>query len=201
LYPLAAYGMLRIRRADAMDGQAHSREALADFQDYMAEKGLMEKNTAQSRKAAVTRVLGILDEAEASDVTGLDIEDVMSRFQRLHGRDYTPASLTSYKSRLRSALDDFASYLSNPLAFRPSVQGRARAKAHSGRKDRGDLPDLKPQRRTEPAKAVPLPAAAGLIIPIPIRPDLTVHVQGIPFDLTEAEARKIAAVVTAMVQM
>jgi hypothetical protein len=47
---------------------------------------------------------------------------------------------------------------------------------------------------------VPIPAAAGLIVPIPIRPDLTVHVQGIPFDLTEAEARKIAAVVTAMVQ-
>ncbi len=45
-----------------------------------------------------------------------------------------------------------------------------------------------------------MPTAAGLIVPIPIRPNLTVHVQGLPYDLTEAEARKIAAVVTAMVQ-
>ena len=182
-----------------MDGQPRSREALADFHDYLAEKGLMEKNTAQSRKAAVTKVLGILDGVEAADVTSLDLEDVISRFQRLHGRDYTPASLTSYKSRLRSALDDFASYLSNPLAFRPSVQARARAKGRSGKEERGDSPDPKLQRRTEPARPIPFPAAAGVIVPIPLRPDLTVHVQGIPFDLTEAEARKIAAVVTAMV--
>ena len=187
------------RRADTMDGQPRSREALADFHDYMAEKGLMEKNTAQSRKAAVIKVLGILDEVEAGDVTSLHLEDVMSRFQRLHGRDYTPASLTSYKSRLRSALDDFSSYLSNPLAFRPSIQGRARVRARSGKEERGDSPESKAQRRTEPARPVPFPAAAGLIVSIPIRPDLTVHVQGIPFDLTEAEARKIAAVVTAMV--
>jgi hypothetical protein len=183
-----------------MDGQARSREALVDFHDYMADKGLMEKNTAQSRKAAVSKLLGILDEVEARDVTALDIEDVISRFQRLHGRDYTPASLTSYKSRLRSALDDFLSYLSNPLAFRPSVQIRARARVRISKEEQGDSSGARADRRAEPARVVPLPAAAGLIVPIPIRPDLTVHVQGIPFDLTEAEARKIAAVVTAMVQ-
>ncbi|HEV2188921.1 MAG TPA: hypothetical protein VGR70_17060 [Stellaceae bacterium] len=183
-----------------MDGQARSREALASFHDYLADKGLMEKNTAQSRKAAVTRVLGILDEAEAADVTNLDIEDVMSRFQRLHGRDYTPASLTSYKSRIRSALDDFLSYLSNPLAFRPSVQSRARARTRSANEEQSDSTKARPERRSDAVRTVPIPAAAGLILPIPIRPNLTVHVQGIPFDLTEAEARKIAAVVTAMVQ-
>jgi len=182
-----------------MDGQARSREALVDFHDYMADKGLMAKNTAQSRKVAVTKVLGVLDDVEATDVTALDIEDVMTRFQRLHGQSYTPISLVSYKSRLRSALDDFLSYLANPLAFRPSVQNRARAKARSSKEERGEMGG-RSERRAEPARPVPLPSAAGLIVPIPIRSDLTVHVQGLPFDLTEAEARKIAAVVTAMVQ-
>jgi len=183
-----------------MDGQARSREALADFIDYLADKGLMEKNTAQSRKAAVTKVLGILDEVEAADVTAVNVEDVVSRFQRLHGRDYTPGSLNSYKSRLRSALDDFNSYLANPLAFRPSVQSRARTRARMSKDNLSDSPAPKGERRPDPPRVVPLPAAAGLVLPIPIRPDLTVHVQGLPFDLTEAEARKIAAVVTAMVQ-
>src|SRR5437763_9047814 len=146
-----------------MNEQARSREALADFQDYLAEKGLMEKNTAQSRKAAVTKVLGILDEVEAADITNLDIEDVIARFQILKGRGYTPASLTSYKSRLRSALDDFLSYLSNPLAFRPNVQSRARAKGRSSRDEPGDSGTLKPERRAGPPRAVHSPVAAGLI--------------------------------------
>jgi hypothetical protein len=182
-----------------MKGQARSREALSAFLDYLADKGLMEKNTVAARKAAVTKVLGILDDVESSDVTAVNIEDAISRFQRLHGRDYTPASLISYKSRLKSALDDFQSYLSNPLAFRPTVQNRVRTKTKIAREEKPESGG-RPERRGDQARPVAMPAAAGLIVPIPIRPDLTVHVQGIPFDLTEAEARKIAAVVTAMVQ-
>ncbi len=36
------------------------------------------------------------------------------------------------------------------------------------------------------------------ILPIPIRPDLTVKIQGLPYDLTVHEANKIANVVKAM---
>ena len=36
------------------------------------------------------------------------------------------------------------------------------------------------------------------IIPIQIRPDVTVRIQGIPHDLTQAEANKLAAVVIAL---
>jgi len=39
---------------------------------------------------------------------------------------------------------------------------------------------------------------ASSILPIPIRVDLTIHIQGLPFDLTEAEAKKIANVIQAM---
>ena len=38
------------------------------------------------------------------------------------------------------------------------------------------------------------------ILPIQIRPNLVVHIAGIPFNLTEAEAAKIAAVIIAMAQ-
>ena len=36
------------------------------------------------------------------------------------------------------------------------------------------------------------------IVPVPIRDGLTIYVQGLPLDLTEAEAKKIADVVHAM---
>jgi hypothetical protein len=36
------------------------------------------------------------------------------------------------------------------------------------------------------------------ILPIKIRKDLTIHIQDLPFDMTEAEAKKIANVILAL---
>lgn len=174
-----------------------SREALAEFLDYLAEKGLMAKATVNARKAAASQILGILDGKEASDVTSINVADVVTRFGHLHGKQYTPQSLTTYKSRLRSALKDFESYLSNPLAFRPSVQSRDRGASKTAK---NVSEHVKSEMRPEVSRSTATPMATANIVPIPIRADLTVYVQGLPFDLTEAEARKIAAVVTAMAQ-
>jgi hypothetical protein len=183
----------------SMDGQ-RSRQALGEFLDYLAEKGLMAGATVAARKAAATKILGILDESQANDVTTVDVDDVVARFGRLHGKDYTPQSLTTYQSRLRSALDDFRSYLNNPLGFRPSTQNRAaRTRAKMGKDDQSERGKVDRSEAPRPAPIVP-PMAASNILPIPIRADLVVHIQGLPFDLTEGEARKIAAVVTAMAQ-
>jgi len=183
-------------RRIGMDGN-RSRESLGEFLDYLADKGLMAKATARARKAAVSNILGILEESEANDVTTLDVEDVVARFGRLRGKQYTPQSLIAYKSRLRSALDDFQSYLTNPLAFRPSVQSRERSKGKIT-KDLSESATL--ESRPEPARSNPVPWASSHIVPIAIRADLTIYIQGLPFDLSEAEARKIAAVVTALAQ-
>jgi hypothetical protein len=165
----------------------------------VAQKGLMAPATARARKAAVSKVLAILDDQEAEDVTALNIDDVMSRFAHLQGRGYNPQSLVTYKSWLKSALEDFSSYISNPLAFRPNVQSRerrpAQAKAAPGvNKAPAEIPSPEPQPRTV-AMAGPM---SNSILPIPIRSDLTIYIQGLPFDLTDAEAKKIAGVVQAM---
>src|SRR5437762_12137716 len=176
-----------------MDGQ-QSREALIRFLDYLTEKGLIERNTAQGRKLAASKILGILEENEAGDVTEIDVEDVVARFGRLHGREYTPGSLNTYKSRLQSALDDFRSYLNNPLAFKPGIKARIK-RTKTGKEAGTDAETV--ERRLETPRAGPIAAApTDNILPIPIREDLTIRIQGLPYDLTEAEAQKIAAVVT-----
>ena len=177
-----------------------SRAAALEFLEYVAQKGLMAEATARARKAAVSKVLGILDENEAKDVTLIDLEAVMSRFGHLQGKGYTPQSLAAYKSRLKAALEDFASYVENPLAFKPNVQARQR-KQISGRALSSTTKNIsegfasEAPRQSTSAVAGPM---ASSILPIPIRADLTVYVQGLPFDLTEAEARKIASVIQAM---
>lgn len=177
-----------------------SKADFIEFLDYVAQKGLMPTNTAQARKAAAGKVLSVLSDTEMQDVLSLDLDGVMARFNNLHGKSYTPESLGAYKSRVRSALDDFSSYLKNPLAFKPSTQSRDRKPAStspsSGQKATKD------RSIDQPSRSAPslgdIGPMSGSILPIPIRADLTVMIQGLPFDLTPAEAKKIAGVVQAM---
>ena len=179
-----------------------SREAFFEFLDYIGQKGLIAPATASSRKASAGKVLGILDEHEAQDVTTINMDAVMNRFAHLQGKGYTPESLSTYKSRVKAALDDFCRYVENPLGFKPSVQSRER-KPQIGKSTSSstkaslepDKPTTEVLHRTSTVSSGPMSSS---IIPIPIRADLTIHIQGLPFDLTEAEAKKIAGVIHAM---
>lgn len=176
-----------------------SKHALMEFLDYLGRKGLMNRTTATARKAAVNNVLSVLDDDEASDLARIDLDDVMRRFHNLNGMKYTTDSLATYKSRVRSAIDDFLNYVENPLAFRPNTSG-SRKPRESGRVANG-----KSQKENSAVRILPdspdvqTPRVVGtLSLPIPIRADLTVYVQGLPHDLTQSEASKIANVVRAM---
>lgn len=174
-----------------------SREKLLEFLDYLASKGLMAGATVSARKAAVNKVLGILPDEEASDVTQLDLDGVMRRFQNLEGKNYTPGSLQTYLSRTKSAVDDFQNYLRNPLAFRPRVQTRERPKSETKLESSTSTPSGVEHSGAERQLAkVPLSSS---ILPIQIRPDTTVFIQGLPYDLTEGEATKISNVIRAHV--
>ena len=58
--------------------EKRSRQDFLAFLDWMSDKGLMAKNTVAARKAAASKVLSILSDEEAQDVTTLDLADVMS---------------------------------------------------------------------------------------------------------------------------
>ena len=177
-----------------------SKEEFLSFLDFLSEKGLVAKATAQSRKASANKVFAILEPNEAEDVTAIDLDTVMYRFSNLKGQEYTPQSLQTYKSRIRSALDDFESYRSNPLSFKPALQTRNRSAKKSA--------PLKSEARSTdnptssiPSEVVPPPAAtvraAPEILPIALRQGLTVQIAHLPFDLTKAEATKIANIILA----
>lgn len=179
-----------------MTGQ-RSREQLLAFLDYVGSKGLMSPVTARSRKASANRVLSILSEDEAEDVTSLDLDALMIRFSNLEGQNYTPESLMTYKSRVKAAIDDFRAYLSNPLTFKSRIQPREKRQSRVDPKKGG------PVRPRETA-AVPIarvvepPIAGSNVLNIPLRADLTIRIHGLPFDITEGEAKKIANVILAM---
>jgi hypothetical protein len=172
--------------------EKRTRQDFIEFLNWLSDRGIMPKATVAARKAAVNRVLGILTEEEARDVTKLDLDSVMRRFTNLEGKGYTPGSLTTYLSRLRSALDDFTAYLDDPLNFRPTAQTRERKttakKETAARTGATDAPAPQPASSSVSANT----------LSIPIRPDTTIVVMGLPYDLSDAEAGKIANVIRAM---
>lgn len=173
-----------------------SRAELLKFLDYVGSKGLMSPATAESRKASVNKVLGILSDDEADDVANIDIDEVVHRFANLHGQGYTQDSLRTYKSRTKSSIQDFLRYVENPLGFKVGGQSRERKQKQVNGQASAREGATSPQA-VHSLRGAP-PTATTSILPIPIRADLIVHVQGLPYDLTEGEAKKIANVIQAM---
>jgi hypothetical protein len=170
-----------------------SLAGLLAFLDWMGDKGLAPANTISSRKASANKVLSALGADETGDVTLVDIDDAIHRFGVKHGQQYTPDSLQSYKSRLRTALDDFKAYCDNPVGFRPAGRMAARTRA-----DKSAAPQPKARiRPSAPEPVVAPPQPAQNVVPVPIRENIIVQIGNVPFDLTAEEARKISNVILA----
>ncbi|MEA9913497.1 hypothetical protein VDG39_12390 [Xanthomonas campestris pv. raphani] len=185
-----------------MADKDYSLQALNEFIDYLANKHLLNKNTAQSRKGAANKILGVLDAQEASDLSKIDLDMVFTRFANKAGKDYKPDSLMVYRSRLSSALTDFFSYVENPAQFRPAGKsngaGSIKKPAKQVRKAEERPSESKPTMDSQASSQVAQSNSPGSVtVPVPLREGVTVQITGLPADLTEAEASRLAAIIKA----
>lgn len=174
----------------------YSEDELIKFMDWLGEKGIINAVTARSRRIAAVRVLGALDDHEKIDLRQLDRNHVFHRFSNKSGKDFTPDSLATYKSRFNSALDDFLRWVDNPAGFKAGGKLKITKikkesqepnnKGLKGNSDQNQVPHaLKPRENT-------------IVFPIPIRDGVVVQLHQLPLDLTSAEAERICAVVKAL---
>jgi hypothetical protein len=172
--------------------EGRSREELLKFLGNMGRKGMIPANTASARKAAVNKVLSMLNDEEAQDVTSIDVDETIRRFGNRYRSEYTPESLQSYASRLRSSVDDFKRHCDDPLNFKPGMTKRILRKPRDGGSSSREI-----VRASTESPAHSRPVAAVQILPITVRPDLVVQIAGLPHDLTQAEAQRIANIILA----
>jgi len=182
-----------------MSNANYSSENLERFLVMAAEKGLMNKNTAQAIRIAAGKVLSVLEDHERMDVREIDRDRVFHRFQNLNGMKYSPESLGTYRSRFGSALDEFIAYTTDPSAYK--FQGRTGTvsqKKNGKQSARQPVKKASSQKRIEAPIVVAQPSQNdSLMIPVPIRDGAMVRIFGVPADLTEDEAKKISAVIQA----
>lgn len=180
----------------------YSREALLEFLDYASEKGLMNSNTASSRKVSSGALLSILDPAEALDLRTLDLDDLMRRFSNINSKKYSPGSLRVYLSRLKTSLEDFIRYQNNPAGFR--LTGPVKQDKKQPTPKRTTSAQLQPSEKPKNQEVeAPMPSASigrrsTINVPIPLHGSCFVTIHGLPIDLTEQEAARIANVIKAL---
>src|SRR3989442_10203866 len=119
-----------------------SGKALLHHWRWAAEKGLMNRNTANGVRSACAQVIGILDEKESADVTQIDVEAILKRFENLKAKEFKPAVLDTYKNRFRQAVASFRTYVKDPGTWKPGIAERpARAKKNgNGERTPGQTP-------------------------------------------------------------
>jgi hypothetical protein len=178
--------------------QNTSRDELLQFLEYLGAKGLVAPPTATARRIAASRVLSVLSDEEAENVFAVDLDHLMSRFENLNRGKFTPDSLRTYRSRLKTALDDFRGYNSDPVSFRPSGRTSGKNKQIETSKPRRKdsyVEIATPSASSSSTPAINMPNTNQL--PIALRQDVVVRVFGLPFDLSKAEAQKIANIILA----
>jgi hypothetical protein len=169
---------------------AYSADDLLGFLDHAGDKGLMPAATAQALAVATRNVLGILAENEKADLSQLDLDAAIKRFNNKRARDFNPTSLKEYGRRIRRAVDLFLSWREDPANFTI----KSRTPSAPRKKDKGHA-NSEPITREAPTDQPPEEASGTFRSALPIRPGLVVTLMNVPYDLTDAEAERIATFV------
>lgn len=179
-------------------------QGLVEFLDYLAEKGLANKSTMQTRRSAVTKVLGIDEGWKTIDLRTLDVDEQAERFERLNaGGDYTPNSLATYSSRFKSAVSDYLTYLQDPARFKPTVS-TPRAKRGTRQQNGADASSVSsdhgnPSSSSNAGSGHPPPPRRDNLMtyPYPLRDSTDVYLQ-LPRDLRPGEAERLAKFIASL---
>jgi hypothetical protein len=177
--------------------EEYSEAELFKFMDWLGEKGLINVTTAKSRKIASARILAAIDDHEKLDLRDVDREQVFQRFMNKSGQNFTPGSLTTYKSRFYSSLDDFFNWRANQAGFKPAGMQKSRSKVTEVNDQPSPKKKTKVLKDTVPKDQLEI-AGQSLVFPIPIRSGITVKIHNLPMDLSKIEADRICAVVKAL---
>lgn len=175
------------------------KQHLMVFLEWAEQKGLMKKATARSLRSACGSILSVLDESESEDLSKVDIEAVIQRYQNLNGMTVSPNTMQTYGNRAKYAIEEFLKYNKDKAGWKPSGGHRPASNAQNSRKGRG-IPKGPPEgfeagQSTGQTSMDP----SQITHQFPIRRDLVVTVKGIPFDVKRSEMARLNAYLSNLV--
>jgi hypothetical protein len=170
---------------------------LLHFFDIMIKKNEVNKSTGGALRTASRKYLELEEDPDNVDLRSIQFEALNRRFVNRYRGELNGKSLETYAYRFRTATEMYINFLDdkewNTIKTRVGSGGKSRTNG------------TKSAVRTESAMAdEPIvettvqPPPAGMIeFPIPLRPGVTGRLI-LPDDLTQKEAKRVVAVVTAL---
>lgn len=168
-----------------MSSSRTSGEAFVDHWVYARDKGLMNMSTARAMEASCRRVLETLDNWQNVDVTTLDVDDLVSRFNNLNATNFKPQSLKDYERRFRRAVSSYKDFLDNPSGWKYATR-TPRRRASPTR----DEQDNTAHKSTDPR--IPSLESASYTYTYPFREGYLAKLE-IPLDAKAAEIERLIA--------
>ena len=167
---------------------AYSLDDLLDFLDHAGDRGLMPTATAQALAVASRNVLGVLGEQERLDLSRQDLDGVIKRFNNKRAKDFSPSSLKEYARRVHRAVELFLTWREDPANFTV----KTRVTTGTRKKEKGKSSSTQ-ETESEPNHSDQRPPAPGTYnSAMPVRPGVVVMLSNVPYDLTRAEAERLA---------
>jgi hypothetical protein len=158
---------------------------LFDFCDFMVEKGYAPTTAMDPWKTAAKKVFAAVygDDFESESLEGIDLEDILGRFETLTRGKYKHESLVTYGRRVKNAIDGYMEFLDTG---RPPQMRKNRA-----------TPAKKTEAKTPPKatrKAAPESPAMGELVkfPFPLRNGEMAQLQ-LPPRLQQEDADRLSA--------
>jgi hypothetical protein len=193
--------MSEVSAQQAQDGTG---AGLLGFLDWAGRTGQLSPGTAKSITVSVRRVLAIEADPDAVNVLELDPEDLFSRFETLNRTNYTPESMSSYKSRFLNAVAMYQAWLDKRPDWktaggwgRRSAKGATRTARENGGTSRKGSRAKPPAASEDASSGGHQPGTPMVPYDLPLRPGLRVRLV-LPEVLTRADAERIAAFVSSL---
>ncbi|MGH7650395.1 MAG: hypothetical protein ACREMS_00990 [Gemmatimonadaceae bacterium] len=167
-----------------------SLEDLIEFLNHAGERGLMPAATAQALAVASRNVFSVLDDSERARLPMDDIDAVIKRFTNKRAKDFNPTSLKEYGRRVKRAVELYLQWRSDPANFSVRTRTTTPGKRKTTNEKQTDTLFAKPL--PEDSDSALFNRATGYQTAFPVRAGQVVTVSNIPYDLSSAEADRLA---------
>jgi hypothetical protein len=175
-----------------MSSEDYSKNGLFTYLRESAKSGLLNPAVAKSRNIAAQQLLDHITPEERINLRCLDVDVLCSRIHKLEESTIRVEALNLYNSRLKSALEDYFSWVDNPENFISN--------SSTGINKISQVQISQSEKKALEEITLSQTKVQTDIIPVPIREDLTVFIKDLPLDLSPKEAAKIANVIKAYAQ-
>ena len=128
------------------------------------------------------------------------MDTVINRFSNIKGKNMTPSSLKIYRTRFSNALENFTSWATDSVNYKPDVTNRGEGKTQSkgSKKKKPSSSQKAEDKKTEVTAPHIQRTPDSVVFPVPLSDGRVVTIHNLPNNLLKKDAERICAVVMAL---